>query len=80
MPGGDIVPALDRGVIDAAEFNNPAVDAGLGLPDVAKICMVQSYHQPAECFEVLVNRKVFDGLPNSTRRCCAMRQRWQAPR
>jgi TRAP-type mannitol/chloroaromatic compound transport system substrate-binding protein len=63
MPGGDIVPALDRGVIDAAEFNNPAVDAGLGLPDVSKLCMVQSYHQPAECFEVLINRKVFDGLP-----------------
>jgi TRAP-type mannitol/chloroaromatic compound transport system substrate-binding protein len=62
MPGADIVPALDRGVIDAAEFNNPAVDAGLGLPDVAKNCMVQSYHQPAECFEVLLNRKVFDGL------------------
>jgi len=63
MPGADIVPALDRGVIDAAEFNNPAVDAALGLPDVAKTCMVQSFHQPAECFEVLVNRKVFDGLP-----------------
>jgi TRAP-type mannitol/chloroaromatic compound transport system substrate-binding protein len=63
MPGADIVPALDRGVIDAAEFNNPAVDAGLGLPDVAKTCMVQSYHQPAECFEVMFNRKVFDGLP-----------------
>jgi len=63
MPGADIVPALDRGVIDAAEFNNPHADAGLGLPDVAKICMVRSYHQPAECFEVLFNRKVFDGLP-----------------
>jgi TRAP-type mannitol/chloroaromatic compound transport system substrate-binding protein len=63
MPGADIVPALDRGVIDAAEFNNPAVDAALGLPDVAKICMVQSYHQPAECFEVMFNRRVFDGLP-----------------
>jgi TRAP-type mannitol/chloroaromatic compound transport system substrate-binding protein len=63
MAGADIVPALERGVIDAAEFNNPAADAGLGLPDVAKICMVQSYHQPAECFEVLFNRKVFDGLP-----------------
>ena len=64
MPGADIVPALDRGVIDAAEFNNPAADAGLGLPDVAKNCMVQSYHQPAECFEVLLNRKVFDRLPS----------------
>ena len=63
MPGADIVPALDRGVIDAAEFNNPTADAGLGLPDVAKTCMVRSYHQPAECFEVLVSRRVFDGLP-----------------
>jgi TRAP-type mannitol/chloroaromatic compound transport system substrate-binding protein len=62
MPGGDIVPALDRGVIDAAEFNNPAVDGALGLPDVSKICMVQSYHQPAECFEVLVNKGTFDAL------------------
>ncbi|MFN0041523.1 MAG: TRAP transporter substrate-binding protein [Burkholderiales bacterium] len=63
MPGPDVVPALDRGVIEAAEFNNPAVDAGLGLQDVAKYCMVRSYHQPAECFEVLVNKKTFDALP-----------------
>ena len=63
LPGSDVVPALDRGVIDAAEFNNPAVDGQLGLPDVRKICMVQSYHQPAEVFEILVNRKLFDTLP-----------------
>ncbi len=64
MPGPDVVPALDRGVIDAAEFNNPSVDAGLGLPDVAKFCMVRSYHQPAEVFEVLINRKTYDALPD----------------
>jgi len=63
MPGPDVVPALDRGVIEAAEFNNPTVDAGLGLHDVAKFCMVRSYHQPAECFEVLVNKKIFEALP-----------------
>jgi TRAP-type mannitol/chloroaromatic compound transport system substrate-binding protein len=34
----------------------------LGLPDVSKICMVKSYHQPAECLETLVNKKIFDGL------------------
>lgn len=67
MPGGDIVPALDRGVIDAAEFNNPAVDAGLGLPDVSKICMVRSYHQPGECFEVLINKTLFDSMPDHYR-------------
>jgi TRAP-type mannitol/chloroaromatic compound transport system substrate-binding protein len=63
LPGGEIVPALERGVIDAAEFNNPASDSALGFPDVAKTCMVQSYHQPSEFFEILVNRKVWDGLP-----------------
>jgi TRAP-type mannitol/chloroaromatic compound transport system substrate-binding protein len=63
LPGGEIVPALERGVIDAAEFNNPASDAALGFPDVAKTCMVQSYHQPSEFFEILVNRKVWDGMP-----------------
>jgi len=52
LPGGEIVPALERGVIDAAEFNNPGSDQALGFPDVAKTCMVQSYHQPGEFFEV----------------------------
>jgi len=63
LPGGEIVPALERGVIDAAEYNNPASDMALGFPDVTKICMVQSYHQPAEILEVLINRKVWDSLP-----------------
>jgi TRAP-type mannitol/chloroaromatic compound transport system substrate-binding protein len=67
LPGGEIVPALERGVIDAAEFNNPASDSALGFPDVAKICMVQSYHQPAEFFEILINRRVWDGLPEQYR-------------
>ena len=53
LPGGEIVPALERGVIDAAEFNNPTSDRLLGFPDVAKNYFVQSYGQPVEAFEVL---------------------------
>ncbi len=67
LPGGEIVPALERGVIDAAEFNNPASDMALGFPDVSKVCMVQSYHQPSEFFEVLLNKRVWDGLPEQYR-------------
>jgi TRAP-type mannitol/chloroaromatic compound transport system substrate-binding protein len=67
LPGGEIVPALERGVIDAAEYNNPASDMALGFPDVSKICMVQSYHQPAEFLEVLINRKVWDDFPEQYR-------------
>ena len=63
LPGGEIVPALERGVIDAAEFNNPSSDRVLGFPDVAKNYYIQSYHQAVETFEVLFNRQRFDALP-----------------
>jgi TRAP-type mannitol/chloroaromatic compound transport system substrate-binding protein len=63
LPGGEIVPALDRGVIDAAEFNNPSSDRLLGFPDVRKIMMAQSYHQPVEFLELLFNKKKYDALP-----------------
>ncbi|MBA2351218.1 MAG: TRAP transporter substrate-binding protein [Burkholderiales bacterium] len=62
LPGGEIVPALDRGLIDAAEFNNASSDRLLGFPDVSKICMLQSYHQSAEQFEILFNKKKYDAL------------------
>ncbi|HEX4744727.1 MAG TPA: TRAP transporter substrate-binding protein [Candidatus Limnocylindria bacterium] len=63
LAGGDIVPALQTGRIDAAEFNNPTSDKLLGFQDVAKVLMVQSYHQPAEFLEVLINKGKFDALP-----------------
>jgi len=63
MSGGEIVPALERGVIDAAEYNNPASDQALGFPDVAKVCMVKSYHQPGECLETLISKRIHEGMP-----------------
>jgi TRAP-type mannitol/chloroaromatic compound transport system substrate-binding protein len=63
MGGGEIVPAMDRGLLDAAEFNNPTSDTLLGFPDVSKDYMVQSYHQSAECFEIVFNKTKFDALP-----------------
>lgn len=62
LPGGEIVPALERGVIDGAEFNNPSSDKVLGFPDVRKVYMLQSYHQPNETFEVNINKAKFDAL------------------
>jgi len=62
LPGGEIVPAMDRGLLDAAEFNNASSDNLLGFPDVAKVCMLQSFHQPSEQFEILFNKKKYDAL------------------
>jgi len=63
LPGGEIVPALDRGLIDAAEFNNASSDRLLGFPDVVKNCMLQSFHQSGEQFEILFNKTKYDALP-----------------
>jgi TRAP-type mannitol/chloroaromatic compound transport system substrate-binding protein len=63
LPGGEIVPALDRGLIDGAEFNNASSDKLLGFPDVAKNCMLQSFHQSGEQFEILFNKGKLNALP-----------------
>jgi TRAP-type mannitol/chloroaromatic compound transport system substrate-binding protein len=62
LPGGEIVPAMDRGVIDAFEFNNPTSDLRFGAPDVAKNYMLGSYHQASESFEYIFNKDRFESL------------------
>ena len=63
LPGGEIIPALDRGLLDAAEFNNATSDRILGFPDVVKNCMLQSFHQSGEQFEILFNKGKYSALP-----------------
>jgi len=63
LPGGEIVPAMDRGLLDAAEFNNASSDKALGFADVSKVCMLQSFHQCSEQFEILFNKAKYESLP-----------------
>ena len=62
LPGGEIVPAMERGVIDAFEFNNPTSDRRFGAADVAKNYYLSSYHQASESFEFLFNKDFFEDL------------------
>lgn len=62
LPGGEIVPALERGVIDAFEFNNPTADKQFGAQDVSKVYMLGSYHQAAEFFEIIFNKDLYESL------------------
>jgi TRAP-type mannitol/chloroaromatic compound transport system substrate-binding protein len=64
LPGGEIASAMDRGLIEAAEFNNATSDRVLGLSDVSKVCMLQSYHQNAEQLEITFNKTKYDALPD----------------
>jgi len=63
LPGGEIVAAIDRGLLDAAEFNNASSDRALGFADVSKICMLQSYHQNSEQLEISFNKTKLRALP-----------------
>jgi TRAP-type mannitol/chloroaromatic compound transport system substrate-binding protein len=67
LPGGEIVSAMDRGLLEAAEFNNASSDRALGFADVSKVCMLQSYHQNAEQFEIMFNKTKYDALPEKMR-------------
>jgi len=63
LPGGEIIPALEKGVIDAFEFNNPTSDMRFGAQDVIKNYMMGSYHQAMEFFEIAFNKKKWATIP-----------------
>ena len=63
IPGNGVVPGLERGIIDAAEFTNTTSDRLLGFPEVRKVLMVQSYHQPIEVLELMFNKTQYDSIP-----------------
>ncbi len=67
LPGGEIVPAMERGVIDAFEFNNPSSDKDFGAQDVAKNYYLSSYHQASESFEFLFNKLTMEDLDDDLR-------------
>jgi TRAP-type mannitol/chloroaromatic compound transport system substrate-binding protein len=62
LAGGEIVPAMERGVIDAFEFNNPSSDKDFGAQDVAKNYYLSSYHQASEQFEFIFNKDTYDDM------------------
>jgi len=62
LPGGEIQPAMERGLIDAAEFNNPTSDKDFGMQDVAKHYYLASFHQSQESFEIIYNKKKYESL------------------
>ncbi|MEX2165028.1 MAG: TRAP transporter substrate-binding protein [Sulfuricaulis sp.] len=63
LPGGEIVPALERGVIEAFEFANPTSDSRFGAQKVLKTYEMGSFHQAMEFEEIIINKNKWDSLP-----------------
>ena len=64
VPGGEIMPNLNRGVLDAAEYSIPAFDKTLGIWEVCKYVMLPGIHQPGTQIELLVNKDAYAKLPD----------------
>jgi TRAP-type mannitol/chloroaromatic compound transport system substrate-binding protein len=64
LPAGDIVPSLQRGTLDAAEFSTPVTDIPLGFHEVAKYCHFPGLHQIAGFTELMINPKKWGALPD----------------
>lgn len=63
MPGGEIVPSAQRGVIDAAEWISPGDDISLGLADVWQFYYLEGLHQALSIGDVYINKTWFEKLP-----------------
>ncbi len=68
LPGGEIVPALQKGAIDATEFSMPAIDKRLGINKILKYNYFPGWHQPATLFDLVVNKDVWNNGMNEAQR------------
>jgi TRAP-type mannitol/chloroaromatic compound transport system substrate-binding protein len=62
MPGAEIVPAAQRGVLDAAEWIGPADDMALGFQNVFKHYYLQGLHQSTDVAELILNKTAWNKL------------------
>lgn len=63
LPGGEVLPALERGVLDATEWYTPGEDILLGFHNVQKYYYYPGVHETAGACDFLVNKDVWDKLP-----------------
>jgi len=62
LAGGEVYQALERGVIDAAEFCSPSIDWAMGFGEVTSYWASPGWHQPASVLGVMINKKKWDEL------------------
>lgn len=67
LPGGEVYLALERGVIDAAEFSSPAINYPMGFDDITKYVIQPGVHQPGIQCALFFNKDAYDKLPEDLR-------------
>jgi TRAP-type mannitol/chloroaromatic compound transport system substrate-binding protein len=84
IAGGDVYPALEKGVIDAAEFVSPYDDEKLGLHRVARFYYYPGWWEGGAMLHVATNLERWNGLPKSYQRiwqdACEAANTWMLSR
>jgi len=68
LAGQELYQALEKGVIDGAEFSTPDNDWNLGFQEVTEYWNVPGWHQPASCAGIMINKKAWDALPDEVKK------------
>jgi TRAP-type mannitol/chloroaromatic compound transport system substrate-binding protein len=68
LPGGEIMPALKSGAIDASEWIGPWLDMEMGLHEAASYYYYPAFHEPGSGFVTGINKGVWESLAASDRR------------
>jgi TRAP-type mannitol/chloroaromatic compound transport system substrate-binding protein len=67
-PGSEIYAALERGVIDTAEWIGPHYDMQIGLHKTARYYYYPGWHEPGTTLDFGFNKKAYEALPVDLRR------------
>ncbi|MBN1830221.1 MAG: TRAP transporter substrate-binding protein DctP [Deltaproteobacteria bacterium] len=80
LPGGEIYLALERGVVDSAEFSSPAINYPMGFDDICKYVIVPGVHQPSCQSAFFANKDAYNKLADDLKWiidiCCRETQLW----
>jgi TRAP-type mannitol/chloroaromatic compound transport system substrate-binding protein len=64
LPGGEVYLALERGVIDAAEFSAPAINYPMGFDEITQYVIQPGVHQPSVQLSFFINQDAWNELPD----------------
>ncbi|MCG8418600.1 MAG: TRAP transporter substrate-binding protein DctP [Proteobacteria bacterium] len=78
LPGGEIYPALEKSVIDAADYVGAAINWNLGFAEVTKYIILPSLHQPVDLMELVVNMKQWQSLSKELQELLIASVKWHS--